>query len=79
MHPAPAWLKDGAEVAIVRGAKAYGLIGKNVVDIASPAGSACGPVTFGGASSVSVGVDGTVIGSSGANGCTKIFWLGALK
>ncbi|MCA1829302.1 MAG: hypothetical protein LC689_20450 [Myxococcales bacterium] len=77
--PAPAWLRDGAELVIVRGAKAYGLVEKNGVDVVSPQGSACGPVTFGGVTSVSVGFDGTVIGSTGAGGCTKVFWLGALK
>ena len=81
LHPPPAWLEDGKDFAIVRGAKAYALIApqSNAFDIVSAAGSTCGPATFPGVSSVAVGADGTVIGSSGAGGCTKVFWTGALK
>ena len=81
LHAAPAWLRDGADFAAVRGSKAYALIqsGHNAIDIVSPQGSACGPITFGGVNSVSIGADGTVIGASGSTGCTKVFWQGALK
>lgn len=81
VHAPPAWLTDGKDFAIVRGARAYALFApqSNAFDIVSAAGSACGPATFPGVASVLVGADGTVIGSSGAGGCTKVFWSGALK
>jgi hypothetical protein len=78
-QPAPSWLKDGLDFTIIRGSKAYGIVEQNAVHVVSPHGSACGQVQFLGVTSVTVGVDGTVIGSSGATGCTKVFWLGALK
>lgn len=76
---APSWLKDGLAFTVIRGGKAYGIPEQNAVHVVSPQGSACGQVQFLGVTSVTVGVDGTVIGSSGTTGCTKVFWPGALK
>ena len=44
----------------------------------SARGNLCGTVTFpvGGLTS---GLDGSVIGASGKNGCTKTWWPGLLK
>ena len=79
LHPAPAWLHDGDGFAIIRGAKAYGVPRGGAVEVVSPKGSACGPLGFSGVGSVSIGADGTVIGSNAAASCTKVFWPGVLK
>jgi len=80
--PAPAWLsRDGTDFTLARGGKAYAVVqsGSNAVELVAIAGSSCGQLAFTGMSSVAVGADGTVVGATGANGCTKIFWRGALK
>lgn len=80
LHPAPAWLADGTDFSIARGGMAYAVLqGGNVVQLVSIQGASCGSVSFSGVSSVSLGADGTVIGASGATGCTKIFWRNALR
>ena len=76
---APAWLPDNSDFALVRGGKAYAILqASNEIQLVSTLGNMCGTVRFS-ASNLSVGADGTVIGSSGAGGCTKIFWRSALK
>ena len=79
-QPAPSWLGSAADFAPARGGKAYALLPKtgNAVGIASLQGSSCGEVSFPGVSSVSLGVDGTVVGATGVRGCTKYVWRGAL-
>ena len=77
----PAWLGQASDLAVARGGKAYALVPSSggAVGIASPQGSSCGSVTFSGVSSVAIGVDGTVVGASGAQGCTKYVWRNALR
>lgn len=81
LHPAPAWLRDGAQLAVVRGGAAYALVPAtgDGIDIVSPQGNACGTVTFPGANTLALGRGGAVIGSTGARSCTKIFWQNALR
>ena len=83
MTPPPAWMKDGHDFGIVRGERAYAVIPRtgalNHLDLVSTKGTLCGTVTFPGVSGLTTGADGTVIGASGANGCTKKWWSGLLK
>ncbi|HZR08499.1 MAG TPA: hypothetical protein VFA79_07945 [Myxococcales bacterium] len=81
VQPPPAWLADAADFAVVRGAKAYALIPKTgtAVGIVSTQGNSCGTVAFPGVSSITVGVDGTVLGATGARGCTKFVWRNVLR
>jgi hypothetical protein len=69
------------DFALVRGGKAYAVseAGRSSIDLVSTGGNACGTVAFSGVASLTVGADGTVVGSSGANGCGKVFWRGALR
>jgi hypothetical protein len=78
--PAPSWLTDGSDFTIARGGKAYAVTtpGSNVIPLAVGQ-TTCGAITLPSASSVSVGLEGTVIGSSGPNGCSKIFWSTLLQ
>ncbi|HET9751473.1 MAG TPA: hypothetical protein VFP52_00875, partial [Myxococcales bacterium] len=80
-HPPPAWLRDGADIAPVRAGKAHALVpaAGGSVDLLSPQGNLCGTVPFPGVASVSVGQDGSVVGSSGPGGCSKVFWRNALR
>ena len=70
--PAP-WMTEGADFFPLGQGGAYAVITANTIDIARGQ-TTCGSITLRTASSVSVGLDGTVIGSAGPNGCTKIFW-----
>lgn len=81
LHAPPAFLRDGTDIARVRAGKAYALVPATgaSVDLVSPQGNLCGTMPFPGVSSVSVGADGSVVGSSGASGCTKVFWRNALR
>ncbi len=81
LQPAPAWLGNVADFVPVLGGKAYALLPQsgNVVGIVSPAGTSCGSVTFPGVSNVSVGLDGSAIGGTGARGCTKVVWRNVLR
>ncbi|HET7785329.1 MAG TPA: hypothetical protein VFL36_05125 [Myxococcales bacterium] len=81
LHAAPSWLRDGADFATVRAGKAYALLpaAGGLVDLVSPQGNLCGTVPFPGVTRVSVGADGSVVGSSGPSGCTKVFWRDALR
>lgn len=79
LHPAPAWLRDGDDFSLVRGGKAYAIARGASVDFVSTLGNDCGSTAFTGQAAIAFGVDGTVIGSSGAGGCTKVFWPGLLK
>ena len=78
---APAWLADAAEFAPVRAGKGYAVVPKsgNVLGIVAPEGNSCGSLTFPGVSSLSVGSEGTVVGSTGTRGCTKFVWRNALR
>ncbi len=81
LRSAPPWLGNVADFAPVRGGKAYALFpqGGNVIGIVSPQGTSCGSVTFPGVSNVSVGLDGSAIGGTGARGCTKVVWRNVLR
>ena len=81
LHAPPAWLRDGADIAKVRAGKAYALIPASggSVDLVSPQGNLCGTMPFSGVNSVAVGADGSVVGSGGPSGCTKVFWRNALR
>jgi len=91
LTPAPDWmnvqvfdavrLRASPDFTLARGGKAYAIVeaGRSSVDLVSTSGSACGELAFSGVSSVSIGADGTVIGASGADGCTKLFWRAVLK
>jgi hypothetical protein len=79
----PAWLADDHDFTIVRQGKAYARIPKtgtrNHLDLFSVQGNLCGTATFPGVGGLAIGADGTVIGASGANSCTKTWWSGLLK
>jgi hypothetical protein len=82
LQPPPSWLADGHDLTIVRNERAYALLpsgGLNHLDLVSIGGNVCGTVTFPGVQGVTTGADGTVIGASGTNGCTKTWWSGLLK
>ncbi len=81
LQTAPAWLGDAADFVVARGAKAYALLPKtgNAVGIATPQGTSCGTISFPGVSSLSAGVDGTVVGATGVRGCTKFVWRNVLR
>ncbi len=83
LGPAPAWLAShpGHDFTIVRGERSYAVMqsGRNSMDLVSKQGSSCGTVTFPGVGGVTSGADGTVIGASGAGGCTKKWWSGLLR
>jgi hypothetical protein len=77
--PPRAWMVDGSDFAIVRTGKAYAVTtGSNVISLAVGQ-TTCGTITLPGVTSVSAGIEGTVIGSSGTNGCSKVFWSGLLR
>jgi hypothetical protein len=82
---APDWLAShaGHDFTIVRGERAYALLPRTsgdprVMDLISTQGNHCGSLTFpvGG---LTTGADGSVIGASGNNGCTKTVWPGLLR
>jgi hypothetical protein len=81
LHPPPAWLGDAADFLPALAAKAYAVIpnGGSTVGIVSAQGNSCGSVKYPGVSSVSIGIDGTVVGSTGTAGCTRYVWRGALR
>jgi hypothetical protein len=81
LGPAPAWLGEATDFAPAVGGKAYAVIPNSgsSVTIVSSQGNSCGSVKYPGVSSVSVGADGTVVGSTGTAGCTRYVWRGALR
>ena len=81
VQPAPTWIGNAADIVSVRGGNALALVPQtgNRVEIISPKGNSCGFVTFPGVSTVSVGVDGSAVGSTGTGGCTKLVWRNALR
>ena len=81
----PPWLSENAnhDFTVVRSRRAYAVLPRgsgdpNAITMYSARGNLCGTVTFpvGGLTS---GLDGSVIGASGKNGCTKTWWPGLLK
>ncbi|MFL5292990.1 MAG: hypothetical protein ACJ79U_15830 [Myxococcales bacterium] len=84
---APPWLasRSGTDLAIVRQGRAYALIAKpgsssprNRLELFTPEGEHCGAGTFPG-DGLSLGPDGTVIGSSGEGGCEIRWWPAVLR
>ena len=77
----PSWAGDAADFVPVRGGKAYALMPSagSAIQIVTPQGNSCGSVTFRGVTSVFVGLDGSVVGSTGASGCTKVVWRNVLR
>jgi hypothetical protein len=82
----PQWLASNPkhDFMIVRQGRAYALIAKfgssgprGDIQLVAASGDACGTGSFAGAG-LSVGHDGTVIASSGSDGCTMAWWSGAL-
>jgi hypothetical protein len=82
---APEWLASHAnfDLQFIRQARAYALIpragapARDTLDLYSGAGERCGALKFP-VDGLSMGPDGTVIGSSGDAGCTHAFWSGLL-
>ena len=82
----PSWLSShkNYDLQIIRQGRAYALIPRagalphDTLDLYSGAGDRCGSVKFP-AEGLSMGPDGTVIGSSGEGGCTHPFWSGLLR
>ncbi len=82
----PAWLASHPhhDLQIIRQNTAYALIPKsgasprNALELFSGAGERCGAVTFP-TEGLSMGMEGTVIGSSGEGGCTHDVWSGLLR
>jgi hypothetical protein len=83
----PAWLQSHPlyDAVIVRQGRGYALIPKfgasgarDEVELFSASGDFCGAGKFQ-ADGLAVGIDGTVIGSSGAGGCTMTWWPGVLR
>jgi hypothetical protein len=77
--PPPAWMVDGSDLAIARAGKAYAVTtGSNVISLAVGQ-TTCGSITLPGVTNAAVGIEGTVIGSSGPAGCSKVFWSKLLQ
>ncbi len=82
----PAWLAAHKhfDLQIVRGAKAYACVPRSgaaphdALDLISASGASCGSLTFP-TDGLSVGLDGTVIGTAGEGGCAMTWWSGLLK
>jgi len=81
LQPAPSWIGDAADIVSVRGGNALALVPQtgNRVGIISPQGGSCGSVIFPGVNAVSIGADGSAVGSTGSGGCTKLVWRNALR
>ena len=77
LPPAP-WMTDGSDFVIARG-NAYAVTsGTNVITLAVGQ-TTCGSLSMPGVTTAFVGRDGTVIGSSGTGGCSKVFWSKLLQ
>ena len=85
--PPPAWLasRSSTDFVVVRQGRAYALIAKsgsssprNRLELYTPEGEHCGAGTFP-AEGLSLGPDGTVIGSGGVGGCQVTWWPAVLR
>jgi hypothetical protein len=83
----PAWLQSHPlhDVIVIRQGRGYALVPKfgasdarDELELFSASGDRCGAGKFE-AEGLAVGVDGTVIGSSGDDGCTMTWWPGILR
>jgi hypothetical protein len=82
----PDWLASHKnwDLEVIRQGRAYALIprsgaaARDTLELYSGAGERCGQVKFP-VDGLSMGPDGTVIGSAGEAGCTHQFWSGLLK
>jgi hypothetical protein len=82
----PDWLSShkSFDLQTIRQGRAYALIprsgapARDTLDLYSGAGERCGQLKFP-VDGLSMGPDGTVIGSSGDAGCTHQFWSGLLR
>ena len=76
--PPRAWMTDGSDFVIARG-NAYAVTsGTNVITLAVGQ-TTCGSIAMPGVTSASVGIEGTIIGSLGTGGCSKVFWSKLLQ
>jgi hypothetical protein len=82
----PAWLASHAsyDVIVIRQGRGYALVPKfgasgprDQLELFSASGESCGSGKFQ-AEGLALGLDGTVIGSSGDGGCTMTWWPGIL-
>jgi hypothetical protein len=81
LQPAPSWMGNAADIVSVRGGHALAVVPPtgNQVQLISPQGNSCAFVVFPGVSTVSIGVDGSAVGSTGTGNCTKLVWRNALR
>ena len=82
----PSWLSShkNYDLQLIRQGRAYALIPRagalphDTLELFTGAGDRCGAVKFP-AEGLSMGPEGTVIGSAGEGGCTHPFWSGLLR
>lgn len=81
--PAPGFLRDGFDLAIVHGGKAYALVPPqgSSLELFSAAGDACGtlPLPAAAKARLQLGLDGTVMALSGPDGCSIDWWVKLLE
>ena len=84
VQPAQEFLASHPEsdFSLVRGARAYSVLPRSgdttQMELYSASGKKCGSLTFS-RGNLTTGADGSVIASSGDNGCTKTVWPALLK
>jgi len=84
VQPAQEFLASHPEsdFSLVRGARAYAVLPRSgdttQMELYSASGKKCGSLTFS-RGNLTTGADGSVIASSGENGCTKTVWPALLK
>jgi hypothetical protein len=84
VDPAPAFLQAKKDARIVLGGKAYAMIPDpgtaGTVDVVAAGGQSCGALTATtAADALSLGKDGTLIDSTGADACTLTYYPQVLK
>lgn len=86
VRPAPGFLANQYDFAIVRGRRAYALIPDprlqqhNAISIFTPAGKSCGGFTVpNNPTALHIGADGTVIANGGSDGCAASWYPQLLR